>query len=830
MKNRPTNLPLFSEISTSLEVPPKKAENKSKDDVTNYDQKRRTNEISDRNDVHGNINDRNDVHGSINDRNDAHGNINKTPVRTSGKLYNNVSGRPTIDTRNMPVNNPTSEVANSANSSVGERGGCCDTGKGGCALTGPQGGDNLDRVTQCASDLSSDNLCGASAQDRYVGGGILTRRRDNPLANTVCSDKSDSKGSDKSVFGGCVTGEKDTLTRTGGTAGVGVSCERPLTLPDLGELASPSVVKWQAKNEQFRHDRNRPHEAMDHQSHGKVRDTGITSHGGSKLIEEKLASIYDPSVENSNNKNSKNSAGITTDAERIIEHTRKLSTVTLSNIDSPHNAADKSNIYGSKLKFRDHSQSFEKDSLESRRTSPNSDVDSCASSKQAKQREEESTDNGAELSNHILASTKSPYGSKRADTTAGDTTYVHPSCRDMGGIYSRRQRPDKSENLTKAEERLPSQPPVAEVPKRPPYASTGRTTGFGHVQSENVRRMRDVWGSRVEPKSTTNNSSAAPSSREKSPVRDSAWRSGASPFRRISERFESPVRRRTPSVGGDNSRRNSRLESPGPISGNNSRRGSRLDSPGPDKKPESDSRRNSGLDSPGLAKKCTLENLGIRSRLESPRRGSGLNSPLSNKKSFSENPERHDSPCRTTYASPTISSNAKCKLDKLSQKSTDTPPSTPRQKTPLRDLDSGSASSSARNSFRSTRDSVASSRDSTRDSFRSNPNRDSFRSTRDSAKSQSSKSDKDSTASADAAPKFTANTPLRSSGRSRTNSTASNASSRTSSRSGPRKSSGQSVHKRLYKRFRDASLRPDSETLCFVEEPDKYKVSFGNFI
>ena len=34
------------------------------------------------------------------------------------------------------------------------------------------------------------------------------------------------------------------------------------------------------------------------------------------------------------------------------------------------------------------------------------------------------------------------------------------------------------------------------------------------------------------------------------------------------------------------------------------------------------------------------------------------------------------------------------------------------------------------------------------------------------------------------------------------------------------------VHKRIFKRFRDASLRPDSETLCFVEKETKYKVSY----
>lgn len=389
---------------------------------------------------------------------------------------------------------------------------------------------------------------------------------------------------------------------------------------------------------------------------------------------------------------------------------------------------------------------------------------------------------------------------------------------------------------------------------RPSYVSQSsepsrRYSGFSHVTSDNVRRMRDVWGTRQQDKPPV-----APSIPATPPnFRNQTNNNGNN----IPSRAQTPQRNNTNSTSSPlTSRRAASPATP-----------HRSSSPNPYRRPTTPNNVNERLERT------------VHSPIHTRTRCSGSNSPAGrNATSFSASPSRQrtsqspnrfnnkpetnvtsknarsSSATRTQYSPETNrASQSPTKLDQKFSRNKNTPPSTPtRRNFPSHIYDSPERSSPSRN--------VPTDKYSTNDILhqkcRSSPSRESRQtskssSTRTSSKPKSSStpttthptkpSNPQSTKISSPTIKTSSPTTKTSSSSTKTSSpttkTSSSSKTSTSSPASRRKSSpkensksASSVHKRIFKRLRDASLRPDSETLCFIEQEDRYKVSSNVYL
>ena len=412
---------------------------------------------------------------------------------------------------------------------------------------------------------------------------------------------------------------------------------------------------------------------------------------------------------------------------------------------------------------------------------------------------------------------------QRSHHTSGCDVPSSPPHKDMGGISSKKRTGGSTQltathgtaNLNKPITPLSSPRGSAKLRDKPPEDASlppyvrqrgepaKRYSGFGHVNSDNVRRMRDIWGSKQEPSPTSvpkspkfppsgnsrrNSGTNSPLDSPISPRR----RSTASPSR---EPRSSPVRREASPTSKYTS--NYREQSPYrsnystsgkqeyPSSHRNSSpsqyKSNRNQSASPSRPPF-----NHQSQSPLRHNKDSS----IFSHQSSPPSKVSRDSPIHRHQSPSPSRQR-ESPLRNAYSSPsrqphsstitstTSSSRPSSKYEPSHQKRQ--APARPETKSPPRTTSSSSSKSS--DEHNSSRRHSA---------WTDQPSKDKY--------------------SLGEAPGKGAGTQKRA----------------TKTPSPP--SSASRVHQRLFTQLRDSSLRPDSDAICFVEEENRFKVSHNKKI
>ncbi|XP_068223556.1 LOW QUALITY PROTEIN: serine/arginine repetitive matrix protein 2-like [Palaemon carinicauda] len=360
----------------------------------------------------------------------------------------------------------------------------------------------------------------------------------------------------------------------------------------------------------------------------------------------------------------------------------------------------------------------------------------------------------------------------------------------MGGVFTRGRTHDSSAgrhtsaqnvssatgNRTRVTSPAPPSPTTPRLRERtlssseevplPPYVRqkpdpTRRYSGFGHIQSDNVRKMRDVWGSRQESSPTPNprSSRAPPASPPPIPKRREATQS--------------------PRRGPDSPRR---------FSDTRQRAGSPIRAP-----PESPRRYHD------YSPRRTMD------ALSSSRRGSDSPKRMPDSKRGPDSPKRGpDSPKRSFFS----------------------------RDSPSRDSGRSTKSNNPNSTFYS---STISSRNKVNPSSR----RGSTSSTEGSAgvpptfQTQPSGAPRPSTANTTVHPhpdRYRSNgaagskpsTPT--SRRSRRTSTPPPPSSSAPTSTSTETPTASPIHHKVFRKLRDTSLQPDSQTICFREEEDRYKL------
>ena len=416
---------------------------------------------------------------------------------------------------------------------------------------------------------------------------------------------------------------------------------------------------------------------------------------------------------------------------------------------------------------------------------------------------------------------------------------------EMGGVFSKgRQRgvsqPPSFSPTSPSPSTFVNQPPLRSprlrsrggqenLPTSPPYVSQKpepykRYSGFSQISSDNVRRMRDVWGARQE-KPPAGPPGTPPPSPRNIHSRGGFNPPAVPPRYRPSPPASPLTTRRAPSPA---ARTPSSTRSPSPIPfrrpGTPTHVSERLAA----RRAQSPITQGSGSNSPAGKNSRSANASPSRFRSsQSPSHFSGdaLEQPTEKSARTATTAPRSSSATRTNRISPD-----KNKASKSSTRAEErirdhsTPPSTPTRKTFPTHLYTGNSSSDSSNRCSRHRDSSSTDSSSKQQNprCRSSPSRESRSPTKmsQSRLSQSHKARAPSAPSSSGAP----NTSSATSKTTPTSSTRGTHSTKSKAPSPPNQKPAPSVHKRIYKRFRDSTLRPDSETLCFVEEEDKYKV------
>ena len=631
---------------------------------------------------------------------------------------------------------------------------------------------------------------------------------------------------------------------------------------NLEKLNSPSVVSCHAKHERTlsKGDSKRDPAEMDTLLSFKAGIDGPQRHKfGSPLVNDYQYSSRIPEAPPGIHRPNR-TAGIAMNVERIIEQTRKLSSTTLNNLDSPTQSVAKSNIYDNKVSnlegmarlSPESNTSIEKDSLDEKTSSSNEEVSSeeCivhgrlsipveiirkTSSSSGNhdpikaEQEQATTDTTVgsrplaatqtKMQNNDVTSLKtSTIGRSRQPLQQPQQSEQHqervdPPCPlhqaaaqlDMGSVFSKNKpRGSSQPPITPSH----TQSPVSSVlirpstietrlndPKKVPYNSqrsepSRRYSGFSHVTSDNVRRMRDVWGSR----------------QEKPPAGPPL---GTSPLSRshIAPRTPTPQRHNSPSSRPTACTHSTSRRSPSP----NPHRSSPSHNSNSDRIERnalSSARRprDSGSNSPSGRNAVRVSDSPSRNRIsQSPIR-------MNNKHESTDCPNRGS---RSSSATRAKHSPEKIRSTQspTKMKSVNTPPASPSRKTfPTHMYDNLEKDfTTNKPSTRSTTASNNTNNGSVDQTFRVSPPGDTGSPHKSSPPRASSKG-------------RTPATPNRSSSRSAGTATASSGTATASPESASEVKKAPTAHKKIFKRFRDASLRPDSETLCFVEQEDRYKV------